>query len=321
MTGVRIRARDDDADDDDADPTGATGLADGRFRLPPARVAALRARLGAPPGPAGDAALLRSLLEAARSRARPPVSAYRVGAAALGASGAVWMGCNLELAGAPLSASVHAEQFVASSAAAGGETALSVVAVTAAPCGHCRQFFCEVNDAAGARFVFPSPSGDGGWVDASLDALLPHRFGPEDLLPEGAGEGAAPTPRVLAPAPWGLRLSARGRAALDAACRAAGPGALADGLRAAAAEALAAAERSHAPYSRCPSGLALVGGAGEVAGAGAYLESAAFNPSLPPLQAALVGAVTRAASRGRSAAETPWSDVVGGVLCERGGGR
>ena len=55
--------------------------------------------------------------------------------------------------------------------------------------------------------------------------------------------------------------------------------------------ALKQAAQSYAPYSHCPSGLAIATAGGAVY-SGPYLESAAFNPSLGPLQAAVIDAVT-----------------------------
>ena len=55
--------------------------------------------------------------------------------------------------------------------------------------------------------------------------------------------------------------------------------------------ALQQASQSYAPYSHCPSGLAIATAGGAVY-SGPYLESAAFNPSLGPLQAAVIDAVT-----------------------------
>jgi len=76
------------------------------------------------------------------------------------------------------------------------------------------------------------------------------------------------------------------------------------------AAALGAARDSYAPYSRCPAGLAVVTAAGAVY-AGPYLESAAYNPSLPPLQAALATAVTQGMAS--------YERVVEVVLAERDG--
>ena len=55
--------------------------------------------------------------------------------------------------------------------------------------------------------------------------------------------------------------------------------------------AMQQATQSYAPYSHCPSGLAIATAGGAVY-SGPYLESAAYNPSLGPLQAAIVDAVT-----------------------------
>ena len=52
-------------------------------------------------------------------------------------------------------------------------------------------------------------------------------------------------------------------------------------------KALEAANRSHAPYSHSHSGVALQDSRGRIY-SGAYIENAAFNPGLPPLQAALI---------------------------------
>jgi cytidine deaminase len=52
--------------------------------------------------------------------------------------------------------------------------------------------------------------------------------------------------------------------------------------------ALKAARASYAPYTKSPSGAALSTSNGRVF-AGSYIENAAFNPSLPPLEAALAG--------------------------------
>lgn len=56
--------------------------------------------------------------------------------------------------------------------------------------------------------------------------------------------------------------------------------------------ALEAANDAHAPYSGCPSGVALMDCEGNVY-KGSSVESAAYNPSLGPVQAALVAYVAR----------------------------
>ena len=50
----------------------------------------------------------------------------------------------------PLSASVHAEQYLTVVSLQGGDR-LRLVAVSAAPCGHCRQFVSELPQAVRER--------------------------------------------------------------------------------------------------------------------------------------------------------------------------
>jgi cytidine deaminase len=225
-------------------------------------------------------ALAVRLLPWAESYADVPVSRFMVGAVALGASGAVYAGANLELTGLPLSASVHAEQAAVANAWAHGETRIAALATSAAPCGHCRQFLNELADAAILRILVGGS--DFAEPGASLAELLPQAFGPSDL-----GVSA----RLLEPADHGLSLDARS----------------ADPL---AVEALAAANASYAPYTGGFAGLALRLHDGTTV-TGRYAECAAYNPSLPALQAAFSTlALTRRAR----------SEVVEAVLVEADAG-
>ncbi len=304
------------------------------------------------------AALLPHLVPLAARSALTPTSAYPVGAAALGVSGAVYLGANLELPGAPLAASVHAEQFVVASAAAAGEAGLLRIAVSAPPCGHCRQFCYELDGADALEFVFfeegdGGTGGSGGGGDtfdatppiSTLGELLPRAFGPADLArgPSSDGSmavappvgGRPPTPPpggvgrrgpafLLAPGPQGARLEWDEAAAATLAASAAEGTPAARSLVAAAEAAFKAASACHAPHTHCPAGVGLVwegrAGGGGVEGAaavsaGGVIESAAYNPTLPPLQAALVGAVVGGMAGG-------YGGVKAAVLVERGeGGR
>ena len=73
-------------------------------------------------------------------------------------------------------------------------------------------------------------------------------------------------------------------------------------------EALEAANKSHAPYSGCPSGVALMDSKGRVY-RGSYMESAAYNPSLGPVQAALVAYIVGGGGG--------YEEIVGAVLVEK----
>eukprot|EP00850_Spirogloea_muscicola_P021033 SM000234S07893 [mRNA] locus=s234:148791:150678:+ [translate_table: standard] len=239
--------------------------------------------------------LLTSLVVPVRALALAPISRFHVGAVALGASGRVFAGVNLEFPGLPLHHSVHAEQFLVANAAQHGERQLRLLAVSAAPCGHCRQFLQELRKAG----ELPILIADGGAAEVStLEDLLPHRFGPHDLLEDDF-------PLLLEPQSHSLELSLAGPA-LGGNGGAAMPAARERLLEA----ALTAARSAYAPYSGCPSGLALVTTDGAMF-SGAYMESAAYNPSLSPLQAALVALV----SQGR----THYSDIIEAVLVEKCG--
>jgi cytidine deaminase len=199
--------------------------------------------------------MLLELLPVAQLYSLPPISNYRVGVAVRGSSGSLYLGANLELAGQPLGSAVHAEQAACSIAYMYGETGLDAIAVTAAPCGHCRQFLEEL-----------SPSGDlpvviRGKEPIALKALLPSAFSPRDL---GNSAGALPPSRVA------IALNG-GKTAEDSSLK----------------KALEAACRSYAPYSKARSGVAVMTVDGSVY-SGSYIENVAFNPSLPPLQVALI---------------------------------
>ena len=61
-------------------------------------------------------------------------------------------------------------------------------------------------------------------------------------------------------------------------------------ISAPAAAAISAARSAYSPYTRCPAGVAVVTGNGGIY-AGFCMESAAHNPGMLPLQAALVAAL------------------------------
>ena len=239
--------------------------------------------------------LLPLLIPSAMRRARPPISRFPVGAVGLGESGRVYAGVNLEFLGAPLSQVVHAEQFLIANAAAAGEPALRAIAVSHMPCGHCRQFLQEIRGAAGIRILVTSDAADGCAAEwRSLASLLPRPFGPHDLLPKDA-------PLVLEP--HDNRLGDP----VDAVAN----GFAADDLEGRLKDAAEAAARAaHAPYSGCPSGFAVADGEGKVY-AGGCLESAAYNPTLGPVQTAIIAMI---AASGGSA-----GDVVAAALVEKEG--
>lgn len=206
--------------------------------------------------------LLKSLLDRSSKLARPPVSNFHVGAAGITPAGDVYVGVNLEFLRMPLNNCVHAEQFLIANLHHHREPELETIAVNAAPCGHCRQFFSELECADTVEFVFGNEPND----SYKLHELLPMRFKPQDLL------GQNPPPLLLAPQKLPLEYSQSATRALEQRADEAV-------FQSAAKLALQEARESFAPYSKCPAGVALIAGSGDVYG-GAYLESAAYNPSM-----------------------------------------
>lgn len=126
----------------------------------------------------GLEAFLATLVEPTRALARTPISKFHVGAVGLGSSGRVFRGVNIEFSGVPLNCSIHAEQFLVANAARNGEQRLQFLAVSAAPCGHCRQFLQELRGAGDIRILIADEKAE----TEPLSHFLPHRFGPQDLL-------------------------------------------------------------------------------------------------------------------------------------------
>ncbi|KAL2480218.1 Cytidine deaminase 1 [Abeliophyllum distichum] len=272
--------------------------------------------------------LLPRLVQTAQSLARPPISSFHVGAVGLGSDGRVFLGVNLELLGLPLHHSVHAEQFLLTNLAVHGCPVLLALAVSDAPCGHCRQFFQELRDAKSLRILVTSHVQ--GNIEKCLSfkpmsEILPNPFGPHDLLDQEI-------PLLLEPHNNGLSLLPKNAVNVEGNssnlcngnCELSpgndNYGKLSNGncenakkdevlLRKAALEA---SNNAHAPYSGCPSGVALMDSEGKVY-RGSYVESAAYNPSLGPVQAALVAYVAGGGGG--------YESIVAAVLVEKEGAK
>jgi cytidine deaminase len=211
--------------------------------------------------------LMLRLLPIARSYADASVSNFEVGAVAKArlanrkSEFALFLGANMEFADQSLSQAIHAEQSAVMNAWHGGASGIDYIAVSAAPCGRCRQFLFELCDRDEINVVLPA-SKDSKFRRISLSELLPQAFGPKELgLSSGLMGPDVPSASIHL------------KAQLD------------DPLVVAA---LSAARQSYAPYTRNFAGCSVQAGSEKVY-AGRYAENAAFNPSLSPLHAAIVG--------------------------------
>jgi cytidine deaminase len=123
---------------------------------------------------------LISLAQSVRLNAYAPYSNYAVGSALLAESGATYDGANVENAAYPTS--MCAERAAIFKAISNGERKIVAIAVVTenggSPCGACRQVLSEF----GVDTVVIMVKEDGEVVlETTVQDLLPHSFGPEDL--------------------------------------------------------------------------------------------------------------------------------------------
>jgi cytidine deaminase len=118
----------------------------------------------------------------ARAHAHAPYSGFAVGAAVRGASGRIYVGCNVEIAAYP--EGLCAEASAIGACVVAGETRIVEALVAAAssdpvtPCGGCRQ---RLREFASANLPVHCANADGIVATFTLDALLPYSFGPSHL--------------------------------------------------------------------------------------------------------------------------------------------
>ena len=124
----------------------------------------------------GRQELIHTLLDIYKEQALAEISGFQVAAAAVGYSGDIYMGVNLETPFANLGNTVHAEQFVMVNAHQSKEAGLSQFVVSDFPCGHCRQFLFELPNPERISVQVPSRG-----VDCGLNDLLPNAFSGKDL--------------------------------------------------------------------------------------------------------------------------------------------
>ena len=130
--------------------------------------------------PADEA--LFSAAEAARARAYAPYSKFSVGAAILADDGNIYAGCNIENAAYPIGNCADASAIAAM--VMGGGKRITRIFVTGpgklpvTPCGGCRQRIREFADLTTPIIALGI---EGEPLVTTLEALLPHSFGPEFL--------------------------------------------------------------------------------------------------------------------------------------------
>jgi len=117
---------------------------------------------------------LFALAKEARESAYAPYSDFKVGAALLGESGTIYLGCNVENASFGLT--VCAERIALFKAVSEGERVFKAIAIYAGsksvpPCGACLQVMAEFGDLD--ILLFDSK---GSYVQWRISELLPQAF-------------------------------------------------------------------------------------------------------------------------------------------------
>ncbi len=123
--------------------------------------------------------LIQKALEAQRL-AYVPYSNFHVGAAIITEDDSIYTGCNIEIAS--YSPTLCAERTAIFKAISEGHKKIKAIAVVGDanptfPCGVCRQVIREFGKDA--KIIIANSVDD--YKEYTLDELLPHSFGPEDL--------------------------------------------------------------------------------------------------------------------------------------------
>jgi cytidine deaminase len=192
----------------------------------------------------------------AEGYSRPPISDFHVGCVGLEAgTGNLIFGGNLEFVGAHIGNTVHGEGFVFARAFSRGTAVETICLGQAHPCAHCRQFLSEF--AATSRLTLIDPLGH----RLTMAQLYPWPFDPGYLGERGIVAGQIRHPDLkLEPADVAPNVAAR---------------------------LTELGRRSYTPYGKAPAAIALTLSEGTVIG-GAAIESVSFNPTMSPLQAAMI---------------------------------
>ncbi len=124
---------------------------------------------------------LFSLALKVRENAYAPYSGFAVGAAAVGASGRIYGGCNVENAAYPCGTCAEAGALAAM--VAGGDKKLAAILIVAdtphiLPCGNCLQKIAELADADTLIYCADL---NGVHHTYRVSELLPNNFSAEDI--------------------------------------------------------------------------------------------------------------------------------------------
>ena len=132
-------------------------------------------------------AALEAAARAAARQAYVPYSRFAVGAAILDEKGLIHPGCNVENASYGLGNCAERTALFSARVLHGLQQVIAVciytpTATPTSPCGACRQVLNEF----GPHMLVRSICDGQGRIDTTLDQLLPHAFGPQNLTDAAA---------------------------------------------------------------------------------------------------------------------------------------
>eukprot|EP01095_Lingulamoeba_sp_RSL-Kostka_P018267 TRINITY_DN995_c6_g1_i1.p1 TRINITY_DN995_c6_g1~~TRINITY_DN995_c6_g1_i1.p1 ORF type:complete len:363 (-),score=93.07 TRINITY_DN995_c6_g1_i1:36-1124(-) len=250
----------------------------------------------------------------------PPISKFHAGGASRGTHGNYYLGSNLEFCGLPLNESVHAEQFLVSNMVMNGELEISLISTSPMPCGHCRQFLRECKNSDELLVVVSNRNSSFGTQEFETrkltTELLPFSFSGLDLgntvaLMENSDFNYSSVSDFIKVSSSSSLSPCQEQDNIDS-----------DLLERMSKKGLGFLKRSYAPYSNCKSVVVIhcqdyenndnnnndnnnateydeyfhnddiVSRNDDRIYCGVYLENAAFNPSLSPLQCCLSSVIT-----------------------------
>ena len=180
--------------------------------------------------------LMQRLLPLAKLYCATTISDFQVGAVAKARMSdhageiALFLGANIEFPAQALTQTIHAEQSAIINAWLKGAKQIDGIAVSAAPCGYCRQFLYELEGSQNLKVILHDQI-SGETTQHILSDFLPAAFGPQEL---GSATGLMASPAQLAD--------------LDLKSSSTDPLVL---------QAKAAAKESYAPYSQNFAGCAI----------------------------------------------------------------
>eukprot|EP00055_Hartaetosiga_balthica_P000909 m.137760 g.137760 ORF g.137760 m.137760 type:complete len:324 (+) comp12311_c0_seq1:88-1059(+) len=238
--------------------------------------------------------LFAELVEHAQSFSQAAISNFNVGAVCVGISGNLYLGANIEFAGCPLAQAIHGEQCAVTNAFLAGEKALKKIVISASPCGHCRQFMLELPNADDLEVTILSQNNN-----TTLGALIPNNFKTTLVIPDAKPLMQHPKQNLSVASPPTL-------VTIDGVDIPTTSPLEAEDMEVMQVYAVLAAATSYAPLTSCHSGVVLkTKDAKHVTGS--VIESAAFNPTMLPLQVAYVNLLIHGKS---------WDDVTHVLLAE-----